>query len=130
MGVQLALAMDRARFGGLLITRITLAQGGGRAGLNVVDLVEPGLRDSPRRRSRGVAGSLRGVPIRVLSPEDFVLFKLLSSRDRDVEDAATLLRAPDLPLDRAFIDAEVRRLGAEILDHDIADRLARIQPPA
>jgi Nucleotidyl transferase AbiEii toxin, Type IV TA system len=131
VGARLALAMDRARFGGLLITRITLAEGGGRAGLNMVDLVEP---RSPRFAAeaieRGVTGSLRGVAIRVLSPEDFVLFKLLSTRDRDVEDAATLLRAPDLPLDRAFIDAEARRLGAEIPDHDVADRLARIQPPA
>ena len=34
------LALNRVRFGGLLISRITLAEGGGRAGLNMVDLVE------------------------------------------------------------------------------------------
>ena len=39
IGVKTVLALDRARFGGLLISRVALAEGGGRAGLNVVDLV-------------------------------------------------------------------------------------------
>jgi hypothetical protein len=123
---SLALAMDRERFGGLLITRVTLAEGGGRAGLNVLDLVEP---RSPRfageALARAVTGSLRGVAIRVLTPEDFVLFKLLSTRDRDIEDAATVLRSGPLPLDRSLIDAEAAHLAAEIPDHGIAARLAR-----
>ncbi len=54
------------------------------------------------------------------------LFKLLSTRDRDLEDAVTVLRAPDLPLDRSFIDAEASGLAAEISDHDVTARLARL----
>ena len=69
------------------------------------------------------------MPIRVLSPEDFVLFKLLSTRDRDLEDAGSVLRAADLPLDRSFIDAEAVRLAAEIPDHDVIGRLARLNAP-
>lgn len=131
IGVQFVLAFDRERFGGLLVSRITLAEGGGRAGLNVLDLVEPrSPRFAAEALARAVTGALRGVTIRVLSPEDFVLFKLLSTRDRDMEDAATVLRAPDLPLDHAFIDAEARRLAAEIPDHDVAGRLARLRPSA
>jgi hypothetical protein len=126
-GVRAVLALDRARFGGLLISRITLAEGGGRAGLNVLDLVEPrSTRFAEAALERAVTGSLRGTAIRVLSPEDFVLFKLLSTRDRDLEDAVTVLRAPDLPLDRSFIDAEASRLAAEISDHDVTARLARL----
>ena len=127
LGLHLVVAMDRAAFGGLLVTRITLAEGGGRAGLNVVDLVEP---RSPRFAAaaleRAVTGSLRGESIRVLGPEDFILFKLLSTRDRDVEDAASVLRAPDLSIDRALLETEVPRLASEIPDHDIRGRLGRL----
>jgi hypothetical protein len=130
VGVRPVVALDRARFGGLLISRITLAEGGGRAGLNVVDLIEPrSARFAAGALERAVTGALRGVPIRVLSPEDFVLFKLLSTRDRDLEDAGTVLRAADLPLDRSFIDAEAVRLAAEIPDHDVIGRLARLNAP-
>jgi hypothetical protein len=130
VGVRPVVALDRARFGGLLISRITLAEGGGRAGLNVVDLIEPrSARFAAGALERAVTGALRGVPIRVLSPEDFVLFKLLSTRDRDLEDAGTVLRAADLPLDRSFIDAEAVRLAAEIPDHDVIGRLARLDAP-
>jgi len=130
LGVRPVLALDRGRFGGLLISRITLAEGGGRAGLNVVDLIEPrSTRFAAAALDRAVPGALRGVPIRVLSPEDFVLFKLLSTRDRDIEDAGTVLRATDLSLDRSFIDTEAVKLAAEIPDHDIIGRLARLNAP-
>ena len=128
LGVRLVLAMDRQPFGGLLITRVTLAEGGGQVGLTVLDLVEPrSARFAAAALEGAVTGSLRGEDIRVLSPEDFVLFKLLSSRERDLEDAATLLRASDLPLDHAFVDAEALRLAAEIPDHDVASRLGRLR---
>jgi hypothetical protein len=127
IGVRPSLALDRARFGGLLISRITLAGGGGRTGLNVLDLAEPrSARFAAAALERAVTGSLRGIAIRVLSPEDFVLFKLLSTRERDLEDAATLRRAEGLSLDRSFIDAEAERLAAEIPDHDIRTRLSRL----
>ena len=130
IGVRTVLALDRAHFGGLLISRVTLGEGGGRAGLNVVDLVEPrSARFAAGALERAVTGALRGMPIRVLSPEDFVLFKLLSTRDRDLEDAGTVLGASDLPLDRSFIDAEAVRLAAEIPDHDVIGRLARLDAP-
>lgn len=130
LGVQVVLALDRQPFGGLLISRMTLAEGGGRTGLNVADLVEPrSSRFAAAALARAVPGVLRGVTIRVLSPDDFVLFKLLSTRDRDLEDASTVLRAADLSLDHVLIDSEVRRLAREIPDHDVTARLARLRAP-
>lgn len=127
LGVRPVVALDRARFGGLLITRVTLAEGGGRTGLNVLDLVEPrSTRFAEAALGRAVSGYLRDTSIRVLSPEDFVLFKLLSTRDRDLEDASSVLRAPDLSLDRSLIDAEVARLAVEISDCDVAARFSRL----
>lgn len=102
-------------------------EGGGAAGLNVADLVEP---RSPRfareALRRAITGSLRGTSIRVLSPEDFILFKILSTRDRDLEDAATIFRALGPELDRSLIVAEANMLAAEIPDHDVAARFARL----
>ncbi|HVQ75971.1 MAG TPA: hypothetical protein VMT79_10585 [Candidatus Binatia bacterium] len=130
LGVQVVLALDRQPFGGLLISRMTLAEGGGRTGLNVADLVEPrSSRFAAAALARAVPSVLRGVTIRVLSPDDFVLFKLLSTRDRDLEDASTVLRAADLSLDHVLIDSEVRRLAREIPDHDVTARLARLRAP-
>jgi len=131
IGVRPILAVDRVPIGGLLVSRITLAEGGGRTGLNVLDLVEPrSARFAAAALERAVTASLRSETIRVLSPEDFMLFKLLTTRDRDLEDAISLLRAPDLPLDMSFVGAEAVRLGAEISDHDLAGRLARLQAPS
>jgi hypothetical protein len=127
-GLTTILAFNRVRFGGTLLSRITLVEGGGAVGLNTVDLVEP--RSSRFARAaldRAVEGVLRGEPIRVLSPEDFVLFKVLSTRERDLEDAATVVRALGPDLDRAFIEQEARALAVEILDHDVTRRLARVQ---
>ena len=124
---QSTLSFDRMPFGGNMVSRIALVEGGGAAGLNVVDLVEP---RSPRfaraAQGRAITGALRQVSIRVLAPEDFVLFKILSTRDRDLEDAATVLRTLGVQLDRSLIEAEVHTLAIEIPDHDVAGRLARL----
>jgi len=129
-GIVSMLALDRAPFGGLFISRVTLAEGGGRTGLNVVDLVEPrSPRFAARALGRAITAELRGTSIRVLSPEDFVLFKLLSTRARDLEDAGTVLRASDLSLDRALVDDEANRLAVEIPDFDVRGRLVRLTAP-
>jgi hypothetical protein len=74
-GFDVVLAFDRARFGGQYVSRLTLL--GGTAGsLNTADLVEP---RSPRYAravlAGSITGSLREQPLRVISPEDFVVMK-------------------------------------------------------
>lgn len=112
------------RFGGNTISRITLVGGGN---LNTVDLVTPrSSRLAAAVLARAWQGELLARPIRVVSPEDFVLLKLLSTRDRDVEDAASVVTALGPRLDRDAIDRELALLRAEIPDHDVSARAARL----
>jgi len=102
---------------------------GGTAGsLNTADLVEP---RSPRYAravlAGSITGSLREQPLRVISPEDFVVMKILSTRDRDVEDAAAVLRALASRIDVDLIKHELGTLSTEITDYDILDRWHRVQ---
>ena len=120
LGLRTLPAFDRRPFGGLLLSRITLVEG---EALNTLDLVEPADPDYARRAvDRAIDSTLRSRPIRALTPEDFVLFKLLSSRDRDLDDAISVLRALGSELDRERIDEEVRTLEASLPDHPLSDR--------
>jgi hypothetical protein len=122
VGFNVRPAFDRVRFGGQLVSRLTLV-GGAAGSLNTADLVEP---RSPRYArnviSRALTGPLRDRPVRVVSPEDFVMLKVLASRDRDLEDAANVLLALSTRLDLALIERELAALAAEITDHDIVGR--------
>lgn len=126
-GFVVSLAFDRVRFGGNVVSRVTLLGGPGESkGLNMADFVEPrSERFAKKALARAIAGVLRGESVRVLGPEDFVLFKILSTRDRDIEDASTVLRALGSKLDARLIDEEAALLAKEIPDHDVAGRLAR-----
>jgi hypothetical protein len=127
MGIQVVKAFDRVPFGGHTITRFTLVGTGG-AGLNTADLVEPrSSRFAREALTRASEGTLRGEPIRVLAPEDFVLFKVLSTRERDLEDASTVLRALGSRLDDSLIATEAALLAAELTDVDVPGRLARVR---
>jgi hypothetical protein len=128
LGVEVVKAFDRVRFGGNSITRFTLVESAGGAGLNTADLVEPrSTRYAHLALDRATEGTLRGEPIRILTPEDFVVFKVLSTRERDLEDGATVLRALGSRLDRARIASDLAALVAEISDHDIAARFDRMR---
>ena len=128
LGVEVVKVFDRVRFGGNLITRFTLVESAGGAGLNTADLVEPrSARYAREALDRAMEGTLRGETIRVLAPEDFVVFKVLSTRDRDLEDAANVLRAHSSRLDHARIASELAALATEISDHDIAARFDRVR---
>ena len=126
-GVEALVSFDAVRFGGLTIGRVTLLAGGGHEGLNVVDLVRP---RSPRLASaaieRSVTGPLRGQTIRMLTADDFVVFKVLATREKDLDDAASVLRRSPELVDLAAIERECETLAAEIPDHDVRGRLAEV----
>jgi hypothetical protein len=126
-GLDVLPAFDRVPFGGNLVSRVTLLAGASATGLNMVDLVEP--RSSRYARAaleRAIEATVRSEKVRVLAPEDFVLFKVLSTRDRDLEDAASVVRALGASLDVAAIEREGETLAREITDHDVVGRLRRV----
>ncbi len=126
-GFDVILAFDRLPFGGQLVSRLTLI-GGSAGSLNTADLVEP---RSPRYAqqvlARSLAGSLRQQPLRVVSPEDFVVMKILATRERDVEDAVTLVRSLAKRLDMELIERELGALAIEISDYDVIGRWQHAQ---
>jgi hypothetical protein len=124
VGIQSIVAFERRTFGGLLISRITLVEGDD---LNTLDLVEP--RDpayADRALGRAIESSLRNRPIHVLTAEDFVVFKLLSTRDRDLEDVESVTGSLGADLEREKIEIEVERLAGTTPEHDIAARWRRV----
>jgi len=127
-GLSARVAFERTRFGGLWVSRITLIGGESADGLNTVDLVEPrSIAYAERALGRALDSSLRGQRIRLLSPEDFVVFKVLSTREQDRIDAASVLRALGGELDREAVDAELDTLRGELADEPIAERWSQVR---
>lgn len=122
-GLPSTISFEAVTFGGLSISRVALVGGDQDTGLNVLDLVQA---RSPRYRAaaleRSVTAPLRDRTIHALSADDFVLFKALATRERDVDDAASVLRRSESLLDIALIDREVRLLATEIPDWDVRAR--------
>jgi len=52
--------------------------------------------------------------------------KVLSTRERDLEDAGAVLTALANQIDWAFVDDEIRLLSAEIQGHAVAERYRRV----
>ncbi len=69
---------------------------------------------------------MRNEVVRVLAPEDFVIFKVLSTRERDLEDAASVVRGLGTILDLTAVEREVSLLKQEIPEHDTVARFARV----
>ena len=125
-GVEARTAFDRVPFGGLVVSRATLFGSGDDSGLNTVDLVEPAsARYAGAALERVLRAPLRDAEIFLLAPEDVVIFKLLSTRDKDVEDAASILHALKDDIRITTIDTEVDRLSREIPRHAVAERWER-----
>lgn len=124
LGVDVVVAFSNVRFGGCDVSRLSLIGG---SQVNTVDLVIP---RSPRFAGnvfrRAVAGSLRGREIRATSPEDFVILKVLATRERDLEDARSVVDTQRKRLDHSLIRTEIERLIEEIPDHEIRARFARL----
>jgi hypothetical protein len=125
LGLHCAVAFDGRRFGGLLIGRITLIEGDE---LNSLDLVEPSDRDyAARALARAPVSVLRKREIRVLTPEDFVIFKLLSTRELDLTDAASVLRTLGSDLDVELVEREVDTLSRSVRSHPVRERWEQIR---
>lgn len=127
-GVRTLITFDDVRFGGLSVSRLTLIGMHVATGLNTVDLVRP---RSPRYAAvavqRAVVAPLRGKSIRVLTLEDFILFKILSTRERDIEDARAALRRSGQAFDRDLFEEEIEILAKELPDVDVQGRSSAVR---
>lgn len=127
-GLAATPAFERVRFGGLWASRVTVLGGQEDLGLNTVDLLEPvSSRYAAAAIGRAMRAPLRDQELVLLSPEDVVIFKVLSTREKDLEDAAAILEELAGKLDVAAISTEIERLGTEIQGHDVEDRWRRCQ---
>jgi len=126
-GFDVISAFDRMQFGGEVVSRVTLIGGAGGS-LNTVDLVEA--RSSRYARqvlTRSLTASLREETLRVVSPEDFIVLKLLATRERDLEDAVIVMQSLVGRVDLKLIESEVDNLAIEIPDFDIRNRWVRLK---
>jgi hypothetical protein len=55
-----------------------------------------------------------------------VILKVLATRERDLEDARSVIEAQRTRLDESLIRTEIQQLIEEIPDHDIRGRFARL----
>jgi hypothetical protein len=119
-GIRGIIAFAAVRFGGVSIGRISLV-GGGK--LNTIDLVTPrSARYASLVLTRAMRGTLDGQELRVVAPEDFILLKVLSTREQDLIDARTVLDALRERLDWSLLAVECELLATEIPDHDVRGR--------
>jgi len=125
MGVTAVVAFAGVVFGGNAVTRLTLVGGSVH---NTVDLVQPrSARFAETVLDRALTGSLRGTEITVVTPEDFVLMKILSTRPRDLEDAQSVIDTLGARLDRALLRDEAQQLSDELADHDVLSRFGSLR---
>lgn len=124
LGVEVVIAFSNVQFGGCDVSRLSLVGG---SQINTVDLVVPrSFRFARNVFRRALTGSLRGQEIRAISPEDFVILKVLATRERDLEDARSVLETQRPRLDLELIRTEIHQLIDEIPDHDVRGRFARL----
>lgn len=124
LGVNVVIAFEDICFGGLSISRLSLL-GGGK--LNTVDLVRPlSERYAAGVMRRALAGTLEDSLLRVVSPEDFIVLKILSTRERDLEDARTVVKSLGDLLGPKTIEEEVSLLAKEIPNHDVLGRYRQV----
>ena len=75
-GINCLVPFDGDTYGGLSLGRVTLLGGEGGLGFNMLDLVRPrSVRYGVSALERATEDELGGRRVRVLTPEDYVIFK-------------------------------------------------------
>lgn len=71
------------------------------------------------RRARVM--SVAGQAVRICSPEDLIIYKIVSDRLRDREDVAGVIRRQGAGLDRSYLDPLIKRLAADMGRPDLLE---------
>ena len=75
---------------------------------------------------RAVVREIGGARVRVCTPEDLVLYKIVSDRPRDLDDVRGILRRMGRELDRGYLDPRVERLAEATEESEVAERYSRL----
>lgn len=86
-----------------------------------IDLIFAGLpyEETALRRARQV--EVQGVGVRICSPEDLIIHKILSERPRDREDVEGIFRQQGSNLDFVYLDRIVQELGKALSRSEMVD---------
>jgi len=72
------------------------------------------------RRARGV--DVAGRRVKVVTPEDLILMKILSERQRDLDDAEAIVRTRSWELDRAYLEPRLTEFANALEKPEILER--------
>ncbi|MEK7857971.1 MAG: hypothetical protein AAB320_02415 [Elusimicrobiota bacterium] len=76
---------------------------------------ETAIRRAPARR-------LGAATVRICTPEDLIVLKVISDRPKDLQDLREVVAAVGGSLDRAYLDPIVNALAADLVRPDIRER--------
>ena len=89
-------------------TRVLPLRHAGGVQIDVIFALLPFEEEAIRR---SVSVDVQGTPVRFCTPEDLVLHKIVSERDRDRKDVEEILRRRRTTLERSYLDARVHELA-------------------
>ncbi len=76
-----------------------------------IDLIFALLPFEEEAIARAVSIDVQGIPVHFCTPEDLVLHKIVSTRERDRKDVLEILRRRRDSLDRSYLDPRVQELA-------------------
>ena len=91
-----------------------------------VDAIFAALPYEDEAIARAKAIPVNGIPVRICSPEDLILHKIVSSRPRDREDIEGIFRYRHSELDHAYLDPRVEELATALDDRTMLDWYQRL----
>ena len=87
----------------------------------VVDLIFAALPYEDEAISRAKAIEVKTGVVRICSPEDLILHKIVAQRPRDHEDVEGIFRYRHAELDYAYLDPRVEELADALSDRSMMD---------
>ncbi len=94
-----------------------------------IDLIFALLPFEEQAIHRAVSIDVRGTPVRFCTPEDLVLHKIVSERERDRRDVEEILHRRRATLDRAYLDPRVHELAMLLDRPEIESRYLKLVGP-
>jgi hypothetical protein len=86
-----------------------------------IDLIFAGLPYEETALGRARQVEVQGTGVRICSPEDLIIHKIISERPRDREDVEGIFRQQGSNLDFVYLDRIVNELGEALSRSDIAE---------